>query len=1010
MRMTCIGNLATLAALVLSLAPCALRAEQQKGQAVEFGPGGKLVYETDEAGNRVPDFSHAGYGGGGATIPDAPAVVRVGPRDGDDTDRIQAAINYVSSLPLDDDGLRGAVVLGPGRFEVSGQLTISTSGVVLRGAGSGEDGTVVHATGTGRRTLIRVHGEGRPGRQENAVPVDGFVPVGSRSIPLDSTGSFAAGDRVLVTRPSTANWIELLGMETSPGRTPYRWKPETLDVTWERTVASVEPGSLILDAPVTTALDPEFGGATVVKVTWPERIRDCGIEGLRLISDYDPERPKDENHSWMAIEMDAVEDAWIRDVTGVHFVSSVVDLGLDTRTVTVMDCKSLQPVSEDGGYRRNTFHTAGQQTLFLRCHSELGRSDFTAGYLAAGPNVFLYCDTRQSTDLSGSIGSWASGLLFDNVHVDGGSLGFDNLEIRYDGVGWAAASSVLWQSTASHIIVRSPPGATNRGIGVWGEFYGGGLWYKVNEFVNPQSLYVAQLAERLGKTALGALEPFAAPAEDNDAPELGDLVEYWRGYLPPEPALAPGMRIENGWIADDQGVMTGTQSPTSWWRGNLLPARTGDHPPSLTRFLPGRHGPGATDDLEQLARWMVARNDIQLRHHWGLWYDRRRQDHQMIRRMTGDVWPPFYEQPFDRSGIGAAWDGLSRYDLTRFNPWYFQRLQDFAGAAHRHGRVLVNEMFFQHNIIESGAHWVDYPWRPVNNIQGTDFPEPPPFRGDTIHIGNLFYDMEQDWLRETHTRYIRHCLDNLAGQPNVIHTTGDEYTGPLSYVQYWLDTISQWVAEGNPDPVIALSTTKDVQDSILADPVRSRLVDVVEFKYWFNTDNGLYAPKGGEELAPRQHLRKWKGGDSSEKNVANMVRDYRLAYPGKAVTVSQIRGMEGWTMLAAGASLAPVPPLLDPAIRQAIPGMDPIPATGPDADSYWIIGDNRHFLVCALPEVEAILETPGSASFEFRQVDGATGRLMGQSKTTSPGKSTRLPALSGRLAIYWVTRTDSDSQ
>src|SRR5205814_8555072 len=119
-------------------------------------------------------------------------------------------------------------------------------------------------------------------------------------------------------------------------------------------------------------------------------------------------------------------------------------------------------------------------------------------------------------------------------------------------------------------------------------------------------------------------------------------------------------------------------------------------------------------DLAQLTDEMKAGGLAILDHHWGLWYDRRRDDHQMVRRPDGDVWPPFYEQPWARSGRGAAWDGLSRYDLTRFNPWYFGRLREFASLARDRGLVLIDEMYFQHNVLGAGAHWADCPWRPAN--------------------------------------------------------------------------------------------------------------------------------------------------------------------------------------------------------------------------------------------------------------------------------------------------------
>src|SRR5438034_10667606 len=75
------------------------------------GPDGRLVYETDARGNRVPDFSHCGYQGGGVAIPDVPVRVRVPAAAGDAGRRIQAAIDSVARLPADAAGVRGAVLV-----------------------------------------------------------------------------------------------------------------------------------------------------------------------------------------------------------------------------------------------------------------------------------------------------------------------------------------------------------------------------------------------------------------------------------------------------------------------------------------------------------------------------------------------------------------------------------------------------------------------------------------------------------------------------------------------------------------------------------------------------------------------------------------------------------------------------------------------------------------------------------------------------------------------------------
>ncbi len=357
----------------------------------------------------------------------------------------------------------------------------------------------------------------------------------------------------------------------------------------------------------------------------------------------------------------------------------------------------------------------GQQTLFLRCWAEHGRHDFAAGHGAAGPNAFVQCEDTLPDGDSGAIGSWASGTLFDNVRIDGGGLNLMNRGADGEGAGWSAANSVLWQCDASKISCENPPTARNWAFGCWGEFEGNGVWREANASVRPVSLFVAQVADRLGKAAAESvplmprsLSEFSNPtakqaaelnaASQKPAPQLSDFIVEApkRNPIPSEPgdakpvddlpathpaSLIPHhvLSLTNGWLVCDGKLLTGTTAPVNWWRGNMLPGDAKNYGINLTRFAPGRIGPGFTDDLAEIADGMAAQNQVALDHHYGLWYDRRREDHERVRRMDGDVWAPFYEQPFARSGQGTAWDGLSKYDLTKFNPWYWSRLQAFAG-------------------------------------------------------------------------------------------------------------------------------------------------------------------------------------------------------------------------------------------------------------------------------------------------------------------------------------------
>ena len=203
------------------------------------------------------------------------------------------------------------------------------------------------------------------------------------------------------------------------------------------------------------------------------------------------------------------------------------------------------------------------------------------------------------------------------------------------------------------------------------------------------------------------------------------------------------------------------------------------------------------------------------------------------------------------------------------------------------GLVLINEMYFQHIIIESAAHWMDSPWRPVNNLNQTGFIEPPPVTGDTIKMADAFYDVTHLERRALHRAYIRQCLANLADETNVIHTLSAENSGPLHFMQFWLDVVAEWEAETGKHPLIALSAPKDVQDAILADAKRSALIDVIDLTYWWRTEKGdEFAPPGGQSLAPRQHLRAWKGGKPSAATIAAPAPPPMITASGDSVATS----------------------------------------------------------------------------------------------------------------------------
>lgn len=93
-----------------------------------LGNDGMMMYIGDYRGNRILDFSNAGYRGGGVEIPNIPVKSTVLPLDGDATDRIQVAIDQLAMLPLDKNGFRGAVLLKKADMKSEARCSLKQAG------------------------------------------------------------------------------------------------------------------------------------------------------------------------------------------------------------------------------------------------------------------------------------------------------------------------------------------------------------------------------------------------------------------------------------------------------------------------------------------------------------------------------------------------------------------------------------------------------------------------------------------------------------------------------------------------------------------------------------------------------------------------------------------------------------------------------------------------------------------------------------------------------------------
>lgn len=973
------------------------------------------------------DYSACGYHASEQEIPDVRNVVFIGNTSGNCHARIQKAIDYVATLKADKNGHRGAVLLGEGTFHIDKPLRITASGIIIRGVDRHK--TVIVKRGVDRGALLYIEGK-KDFVTGDTVRIAGKTPAGSTTLKLE--GKTGGNGRIMIVRPSTKEWIERLGMNDFGGGLNYTgWKPTDIDITWVREIKSATGNSITVDAPITSTLDPEYGGGFVITGYNRGEISECGIENLTLMSERNAWNPKDEDHCWDAVWADNARDCWVRRVNFRYFAGSVVNLHKNTSRITVEDCIADEPVSETGGWRRGVFITRGQQTLVQRCVSRKGIHDFAAGFCAAGPNAFVQCEGEQSLGFSGSIGSWAAGLLFDIVNIDGNDIYFGNLEQFQFGTGWNTANSMLWQCTGSTLWCYSPDGDNrNSANGCWGTLTGNGEWTSSNNHVQPRSLFYAQLEKRSdGKGVNGYILPRNTNASSSPEIDAAQLMaqeslnnprltlEMWIDSVPyTADVTSKGLKdidnikefrkagitdrpmayaVTNGRLTANGSLITGNRYAIPWWSGRVKDNFVEkEAKPAITRFVPGREGTGWTDRIDSVVNYLDKNGFCILDHHYGLWYDLRRTDHERVRRADGDVWAPFYEQPFSRTGQGTAWDGLSLYDLTKPNRWYWSRINEYAAKGAACGQLLFNQHYFQHNILEAGAHWVDCPWRAVNNINGTDFPEPVPFTGDKrVFMAEQFYDINNKPLRELHRQFIIQSLENTKDNGNVIQLISDEYTGPLHFTRFWLETIAEWEKSTGNNVLVALSCTKDAQDSILEDPVLNKVVDIIDIRYWHYNTDGLWAPPAGKNMAPRQFMRKMKVGKTGFNEAYKAVKEYRDKYPDKAVTFfAQQYPQYGWAILMAGGSCPNV------CINNAKLKADVCNMKATDADGCIAVGNDNGYLVYAAESKQAsVTVVPGT--YNIYEVDRKTGDVKLTMKSAKISSKYNIGS-----GIYWLEK------
>lgn len=141
--------------------------------------------------------------------------------------------------------------------------------------------------------------------------------------------------------------------------------------------------------------------------------------------------------------------------------------------------------------------------------------------------------------------------------------------------------------------------------------------------------------------------------------------------------------------------------------------------------------------------------------------------------------------PFERTGPGTAADGRPKFDVTKFNQTFFDRLRSRAVAAGDHG-MYVGVMLFQGFSVSRKSRsrrdtpWAYHPFHRANNVNGID--------GDLNGDGEGYesHELRVPEITRIQETFVRKVVDTVNDLDQVIFEIGNECHGASTAWQYHL--------------------------------------------------------------------------------------------------------------------------------------------------------------------------------------------------------------------------------
>ncbi len=347
----------------------------------------KILKDFIENGSEsiLPDFSYAGYAYGEKPIPDFDGnvfnVLDYGavPNDQvDDTRAIQAAVDSAGQAG-------GGIVFFPaGTFNVNMDTTqtdiirINYSHIVMRGSGSGVDGTIIHSgsstaqaeenspwlspfvfhTGLNLQSTDNFF-------QINDLPVYAMltsdVRKGESVLTIEKTDGLKSGDVLVVAMRNTTDSGDLMDELMSPFQYDS-FMTSYLDAGKQRAASFqyfMEIDKVLSDTEVKMKQPMRRDILTRFEAFVCEvpMLKEVGIENFRFECDYQGgyahHLTREHDYGWGAVCLQRVAHGWIRNLSINNYVQNTHLINSRNVTITNVTCSGL-----DGHYGPKMYHSA----------------------------------------------------------------------------------------------------------------------------------------------------------------------------------------------------------------------------------------------------------------------------------------------------------------------------------------------------------------------------------------------------------------------------------------------------------------------------------------------------------------------------------------------------------------------------------------------------------------------------------------------------------------------------